>query len=435
MSSREDDARAAAHLSGLPPTPRPSQSPPLNGVAVEADDWKLVALAILSSEEIRVVGVMPGPLAEALRRGLDAAAAAAGSAGQTSRKPSFPRVSYFTPLPEVALATGAGDYPGQNRWQVGFTALSNLVHISTNTTSGPEPQFAYGIPALTANCLVELNPGMDSNSRIFLLSELPGNGAQSGFIISEPNRSDGALRAHLERTERLARPIRVREVRCMAITESAGENPAERLIVGALTPVGSPTIGSSILRPITIVVVRCPSPSGHDLILKMRSPLTDADDFGRLSLLSSRVRESDLAAAYGISLAASDDEDPAALEGIWLAAGKPDPFLLPPNAFRIAAQREAALTLGLDVSLDRFVERGFQIVEHEAGPDVQMGFKVFTLDLIRSGGGDDEYRRAMNSNGPSLRRVPVATLYDLEATLNRLLRKRRAWLTRNCFEV
>jgi hypothetical protein len=431
LSSRDDDARAAANLSGIPRTARLPQSPPLNGVAVEADDWKILALAILEERRIRVTGLMPGPLIEALRRGLDGALTASADYAKPA---DFPEVTYLTPLPEIALTASSGEYPGPNRWQIGYTGLSNLVRLSTNTTSGPEPQFAYGIPALTANCLVELNPGQESG-RVFLLTELPGSGGHAGFLISEPSRRDAALRDYLESLQSGARPIRVREVRCVWLNSPHRSDSSEKLPVGALCAVGAPTTGSAVLRPITIVVVRCPSPSGRDLILKRRSPLTDADDFGKLSLLSSRVRESDLTTALGLSVAASDEEDEAALENIWLAAGRPDPFLLPPKAFLYAAQREVAQTLGLDVGLDRFVDRGFQVVEHEAGPETQLGFRIFTLDLIRSGGGDDEYRRAISNNGSSLSRIPVATLYDQEAQLNRLLRKRKDWLKQNCFEV
>ncbi|MEU1688520.1 hypothetical protein [Micromonospora sp. NPDC005707] len=421
-----DDARAAARLVGIPiqATPAGQGELLLRGTVTESG-WRSLAGLIIDATRIWVVGVMPQPLVEALQREVEAMA-----------EPRLPDIEYYTPRSELALNLGRELHCYVNRWQAGYMGLRNLVNAAHGQRARGElarvehRHFGTGISALSFNCLLHVVVN-DGPARSIMLSELLEDGDHPDHIAQVLPSSDAGLNDYLERLRRDGKPIRLREVRCRGMENpTSGEVEPDRLRIGELVPLGGVSRNPNLLRPISIVVVRCHSPAGLEVLLKRRTPLTDTDDFGKLSLLSARVQEVDVASALGATVSPSEESDIAALEDLWLAAGSPHPFVLPAEAFRLAARREVSLTLGLHVELDRFERKGFHLVQHES-ESVQLAFMVFTLDLVRSGQ-LDELRVAL-SRGPNLVRVLAPDLYNDEGQLNRLLRQRRKWLTKACF--
>jgi hypothetical protein len=416
-SSPSDDSRAAARLAGIVPPQVVAEDSAdlLEGMATPAR-WQALATAILRAKRVRLVGIVPDLLIDALRRELEAE--------PTSR---LPPLDYVTSRPELALNSGRDFASYANRWHVGFIGLRNLVMAQA---SG-QGHFGAGVSMLSSDCLVVLSDSRRDTA--YLLAELPGGPAGRSYVVCALGTSVKEVLPHVEDLLRDQHPICLREVRCHAVDEDATGAEERRLRIGALAPLGAGLLPPFVMRPITIVVVRCYSAAGLELVLKRRSPLTDTDDFGKLSLLSARLQEIDVATALAAPVSPSQESDEAALDDLWLAAGSPGSFSVPIDAFTLAAQREVSLTLGLDIDPGRFRFRGFQLVHHEESSEQQLGFMVYTLDLVRTGG-VDELRHAMSRNGSNLVRVLVENLYAGELPLNRLLRQRRKWLLENCFD-
>jgi hypothetical protein len=100
--------------------------------------------------------------------------------------------------------------------------------------------------------------------------------------------------------------------------------------------------------------------------------------------------------------------------------------------FRSAVQRELFMSCGLDIAADRVELRGSCLVDRE-GTDRYLGFYVFRVELMRSAG-PDEVSHALAWNR-DLQMIPVSELYTpkYRSKLNRLLRRREVWLSRNVF--
>lgn len=421
-----DDARAAARLAGLPSQVRSDPVVQLSRGPADDGDWQTLAEQVVAASRVQVVGVMPELLIEALRRELE-----------KTTNGHLPPLDYYTPLPEFALNLERGLHSYARRWQAGYMGLRNLV-MATDAQATEQQRasgyrhFGFGLSALSFNCLLYLTTASGAN-QAFALTELLGSGARPDYLVHSLSANDPDLTAYLAGVAREGQPIRLREVRCRGIDDaSPADDVQSRLRISQLVPLGAGIRPPNILRPVAIVVVRCQSPRGLEVVLKRRSPLTDTDDFGKLSLLSARVQESDVAAALSAAVSPSHESDEIAFEDLWLAAGSPKPFYLPVEAFRIAAQREVGVTLGLHLDLERFEPKGFQLVQHESAAVQQLAFMVFTLELVRSGQ-VDELRMAMSRNVANLERVPAAEMYRDEGQLNRLLRQRKHWLIENCF--
>jgi hypothetical protein len=388
--------------------------------------WNSLALIMLASPNTRIVGVIPAPLLVSLRQ-------AVGS----TEPYELPPIQYYTPRPDLALVSGsdATSFANANRWHAGYIGLRNLVMASKPSGDGAFPDyhhFAYGILALSYNCMICTFRTTGELSRAFLLSELASDALSPDYVLSELSSSDPELKKYLKSVWRHEGRVQLREVTCKAIDAvKPGDGETPSLTIEAVAPYGSNVGMSKKLRPVAVVVVRCYSPAGLEVLLKVRTPFTDADDFGKLSLLSARVQEIDVARAFRATISGSSESEATALEDLWIAAGEPRPFLLPVEAFQYAAQREVALSLGLNVELDRLKPMGFQLIQHEKYEN-QLGFMVFALDLSRSGT-RDEVRRATSLNRNNLKRVPVSRLYNSGHDLNRFLLQGQRWLMDTCF--
>ncbi len=425
-STHSDDARAAARLARIPNQSTAPSSQVRRGL-VDEDGWTALSQQIVQAASVQAVGVMPEVLIEAIRREIEA-----------DTRTSLPEFEYFTPLPEMTLNIGKHHHRHASRWQAGYLGLRNLVMAAREHGPIEDPSdrgyrhFGNGVPALSFNCLicVKTTTGQED---AFLLTELLEDAASPRFFLYSLASADPQLASYVADIRRNSTPIRLREVRCH---EGDSAAPSDELIhklkIGELVPLGGTVRAPNVMRPIAIIVVRAHGPSGLEIILKRRTPLTDTDDFGKLSLLSARVQEVDLAGALHTSMSPSSENDDVALDDLWLAASSPTPFYLPLDAFKIAAQRELFITLGLHFDISRFINKGLQLVSHESSSVQQMAFVVFTLDLLRAGD-VDELRAITKRNPVNLVRIPVGDVYSDEGRLNRLLRQRKRWLIDTCF--
>ncbi|MEY9927206.1 hypothetical protein ABH926_001831 [Catenulispora sp. GP43] len=453
IPARSDpDARAAARIGGFVDqagSPAPT-APGFNQVGLcTTEVWAALAEAVFRARSVDIIGIAPRGLLEALRE-----------LAEPTESAVLPPLRYYTPVAEIMLASRDQRSRTRlvNRWQVGLMGLRNLIRALEKPTDPASGQpagshsFVSGLSELFVDCAVVLNAGAADEDTLFLAELPPVPGFTTPPTLCSRMTGDSPdLARYVGTLKSSAGPLRQREVNCQPLESetSVGEPTAHRdapsdgtsvgsdgiptLTISALTPYGSSSSAAPNLKPVAVVVVRCLSPHGTDLVLKIRTPFTDNDDFGKLSLLSCRVQETDIATAIQANVSPAAEDDETAFEDLWLAAGSPDPFILPTAAYAEAANRELFMTLGLEVAPERLVLRGFQCVDHENG-NGQLGFAVFTVDLIR-GPRVDELRQVLQRNPEGLVRVPLHELYDPRRELNRLLRRRRSWLSEHCFSV
>lgn len=396
--------------------------------------WDALAEMAFAAESVDVIGIAPRELVEALR-----------ARGENALPGSLPPLRYFTPAPELILASHEQGIRTRlvNRWDVGLKGLRNLVRgledPDTVRTTPDSHRFISSLSSFFTDCVVLLGRAHREPDVIYL-SELPTVAGVTGAtptLFFRLRDTTAELVSYMRELMDRAGILRQREVSCLPLAASRASSLAAdtsalpELSIRALVPYGSKPADEPSLKPVAVVAVRCYSPNGMEVLLKIRSPLTDNDDFGKLSLLSSRVQESDVAAALNTNVSPAAEDDQVALEDLWLAAGSPARLTVPTAAYVQAAHRELFMTCGIEVAPERLVMRGFRWVEHEEF-STQLGFAVFTVDLVR-GPQFDEVRHALQRNPDSLIRVPVSDLYSGNHQLNRLLRVQREWLTQYCF--
>ncbi|MGO9957017.1 MAG: TIR domain-containing protein [Solirubrobacteraceae bacterium] len=182
------------------------------------------------------------------------------------------------------------------------------------------------------------------------------------------------------------------------------------------------------LQPVAAVMALSDTATGLHVLLKERTPLSDADDFGRLSLLGSRIQEADVAEAYGRSVSDAAVDPKRALDELWKAAPKRDQLYVPPSAFMLAVRRELFVTCGLAIDPERLSYCGLYVIDRDL-PQSQVGFAIFILDLIREP--FDELTFALNRAPHALQCVPVGDLADGSLPLNSFLTRAGEWLLKN----
>ena len=72
--------------------------------------------------------------------------------------------------------------------------------------------------------------------------------------------------------------------------------------------------------PVAVVVLRSAAAGDQIVLLKKRTRFTDSDSFGRLSLLSSRLLEEDVAEALGVPTF-TDRDAQSAMDAMWKLRG------------------------------------------------------------------------------------------------------------------
>jgi hypothetical protein len=393
---------------------------------------------ILAADRVDIVGVLPWQCGARLVE----LAARRRDAGQSVIHPTA--VRYLTPARDRITLYRHSGVLGRlvQRWIAGVCALSNWLQPAAADPLAPDALTIYVFDDVFLDCVIHTKNGEAHN--VTSLSQLP---VVKGFHAEDEPTEDATLvlsrmlpdqvrqfQQYLELLVTQATPMLPRELLCrldaggeeLKITGNEFRPIITQLhISGRLRP-------SNVVEPVAIVVVCASTARGPIVLLKRRSERNSRDDFGTLSLISERVMEEDL-----IDLIAGpfDVDESRALDELWLRAGKPAEFEIPESAFRSAAQRELFLRCGLDVSGDRLDLRGTCLLDREGEGGTYLGFFVFRIELIRAAGpGVDELEHARSWN-PDLEAILLNELYlpPTHARLNRLLRRRDAWLQESVF--
>ncbi|WP_433320266.1 phosphotransferase [Micromonospora chersina] len=410
---------------GPPPSPPADPDklhPPKLGPCT-ADTWLAMARLFLQARRVDLLGVAPAQLISAVL-----GVFADGGAESELR----PRLRYVT-LP-ASPGEGAGEALAPN-WNAALIGMRNVVRSLPNDRSSIVG--SASLPSgVTTNCLVRI-VGPDDLSTLYLVSQVASPGVvDSPYVLAELADADGQILDVIEKVTARAEPIIMREVDCLPMAEVPSEALPNLIPPTAfrLTNYGDTAPRSRSMLPVAVTILRgAKRPGGRQVLVKVRSPLWDIDDFGRLSFLSARILADDVARAHGkITPVAEDDED--AFDALWESVGAPDPFLLTEEVFVEAAMRDVYQTTLLDLPRDRFTSRGFHVFDREDGR-IQLGFTVFTVDLTKNELSDA--RRACQSmNGTSggdlLRIMRVDDLLSGRHQVNRIMRDRRDWLLKHC---
>jgi hypothetical protein len=381
--------------------------------------WGALANALKSARRVDLIGIVPTPLVSALLRSWSGAS---GSDG-------LPQLSYVTLPGPPLVRTGGSPVPN---WRVALTGMRNVANIMLNAQI-PIDRFAQVTDSVTTNCLIRATAAGGS-STIYFTGQVTGPGLDNLSVISILSDTDGRVSDMIDMTFRTAEPFIIREVDCLPLPDSSSRGDDGPAVFQAfrLSPYGDPSPRTSCLRPIALTILRTRGPGGRQVLVKMRSPLVDNDDFGKLSFLSTRILAGDLAGSYGKDLLSSEDAEDVFLQ-LWQSIGSPDPFCLSEDVFIQAAKRDVYETTLLELGNERFTKHGFLIMNREDS-GMQLGFAILTVDLKPAE--VSEARRASHAikdpSGPLLRVLKVDDLLSGRQPVNRIMRERSEWLLQNC---
>ncbi|MFJ3229842.1 hypothetical protein [Streptomyces sp. NPDC086787] len=442
-----DQALAARGLIRHGSAPGPGTGVAQNAGAVSMTAASLqseLGQALREASEVTVCGV-------ASREFITAIQAVASSVQGTPTELPWDLFRYVTPAPTLILANrwNVRLGPVVQQWQSAVTALRNSVQQWTR----PEPETAdKGFHLLSMDLLylqmsVLVKQRETGRQRVWAAIGPPtGTGVEQYVSYEEGVPEFQQIAASITEWAAGASDFLTRQVDCnpvdpaaatvgndlLASGAAATDERLWQLPIRALEPYGA-TARRRTCLPVTICVVRSLA-GGHPVVLlKRRSHMTANDDFGKLSLLSARVLEEDVAVALGV-VPFLDRDSAAAIDAMWLETNFRSPGLtLSREAFIHAGQRELFYSTGLDIPENRFRLCGFQVMERE-NTDEQLFFCVFEVVLYRRD--PDELGLANQWGDPRvLTRVGESVLYSgtYDGELNRLLVRGREWLQSHVF--
>jgi hypothetical protein len=386
-----------------------------------ADQWQALAAALRVKRRVDLVGIVPAPLVSALLTTWP---------NSDHTEEALPQLRYVTlPTPPTSRMSG----PQVASWRVALFGMRNLANLVLQAETRID-RFTAVTESVTTNCVIRAIAA-GGGSTIYFTSQVSGPGLlDNTFTLSVLPDASGQVSDMIDETFAQARPFIIREVDCMPVDPLAVEANATFMRAQAfrLSLYGDPAPRDPCLRPIALTILRTRGPGGRQVLVKMRSPLADNDDFGRLSFLSTRIRADDVAHAYGAELDSNDDAEYAFHE-LWEQIGSPDPFVLSEEVFTEAAKRDVYETTLLQLGAGRFTKRGFLIMAREDA-DIQLGFAVLTVDLAPTEvlSARRAARAIKDPNGALLRDMKVADLLSGDYPVNRIMRDRKEWLLDNC---
>jgi hypothetical protein len=405
--------------------------------------------ALREASDITVCGVASRELVTAIQ----GIASSQRSAGSVLPWDSF---RYVTPAPTLILANRGHVRLGPvvQRWQSAVTALRNSVQqwqtpqAGSSQTAQQSPSFDLLSTDTLHLQMTMLVKRRDTGRHQLWVTVGPSLSAATDvhLIIEEDSQAFEPVANFVQDIADNATNFTTRQVDCEPAPDNAADAGNELLATGtaatddalwqlpirALEPYGAGTPGRTCL-PVAICVVRSIAAGRQLVLLKRRSHMNSNDDFGRLSLLSARVLEEDVAVALGV-VPFIDRDSTGAIDQLWMAAGRPPKLTVSRGAFIHAAQRELFYSTGLDIPDDRLRLCGFQILDREDSRE-QLFFCVFEVILYRS---PDELDLASqwNSGDPEvLPQVSESALYSgaYDGQLNRLLVRGQDWLKSTVF--
>jgi len=395
-----------------------------------------LAYLLINSARIEILGIASQLLLEAIRR----------VTSRTGQEPPvmLAPIEYYTPAPEIVMAHLSEFAFGRvtRRWKSSLTAFRTMLSGQPDG-QGQKPSYtSFSVDELFLDCCLIRLSRNDGTYHLVGLTVLPGVLGREYTIMWQLTSPPADLLKKFDAMLATKAPLIVREVHCKTVDQDVAIKISEGSLatdwqgpeIIQFHPYGVPAGDQNFLMPVAIVAIRAVTPRGTIVYLKRRTPLTDHNDFGVLSLLSARVQEEDLDIALNINLAGKPNDDHVAFEDTWLKAGQPNPFSVPEAAFIHAAQRELYSSCGLHSTPDRLRFRGFQILDHEKTSQ-QFCFAIFDFALRRSDD-QDELRDLELWNPAGMVRIDQDRLYagpPDRLRLNRLLRVRSDWLTQHVF--
>jgi hypothetical protein len=389
--------------------------------------------ALREASDVIICGVAPRSLVTAMHVVADEIVA--DKAG-----PSWDTVRYVTPKQSLIYANRQAQQLGVivQRWQSALTAIRNCMKriLPDFDESTQSDRFSIrGVDDPYLGVIVILKVRHSQRRRAWVSVGPTGPLENVGFIVVEDHvELFQRLEAAVQRMEQSGARIITRQLEAELVPADANPAKVPEPRVTTLRAFGAdPANNEAACLPVAIIVLRSATAGEPLVLLKRRSALTDTDDFGKLSLLSARLLETDLAGALNVPLA-SDQDPEVALDRMWRDARQQGHIVLPEDAFVRAAQREVFLSCGLDIEQDRLRYVGWQSLKRE-GTEQHLLFCVFVLVLRRAG--VDELEQAALWNSDNLVRVTESQLYSetYEKQLNRFLAKRQDWLLTNVFST
>lgn len=383
------------------------------------ETWRALAEKLRAARGIDVVGIAPVQLISTLVE--------RWSQSALDDVPR-PRVQYLT----VPRKIGSGASP---IWKEALTGMRNVAK-SVSCAEVPIDGFARASDRVTANCLIRYT-GRNDHTVIYLATLVKATSAREHeYVLTEVADAGRHISDWVTATFATAEPIIIREVECHPYEDppNAALSTFCAPTVRRLSPYGETAQLSPCLRPVALTILRARGHAGKMVVLKMRSPLVDNDDFGKLSFLSSRILPEDVAGANGESPMSADNALDAeyALDRLWRRIGAPTPFILQEEVFVHAAMRDLYGTTLLKLPAARFRYRGMHVITRGVSR-IQLGFAVLTVDL--DGHEVDEARHAgsvMFGVSDLLHVIPVSDLFKGKLPLNGFMCTRKEWLLENC---
>ncbi|MET8011507.1 hypothetical protein ABZU86_10130 [Streptomyces sp. NPDC005271] len=407
--------------------------------------------ALREASDITVCGVASRELVTAIQ----GIASSQRSAGSPLPWDSF---RYVTPAPTLILANRGHVRLGPvvQRWQSAVTALRNSVqqwqtpHPSDADGAAHQPAFHLLSTDTLHLQMTMLVKRRDTGRHQLWVTVGPSLSAATDvhLIVEQSSQAFEPVAHFVEDIAEKATNFITRQVACEPAPDdaaevgnqmlAAGTEPADaalwQLSIRTLEPYGAAASPRRTCLPVAICVVRSMAAGRRLVLLKRRSHMNSNDDFGRLSLLSARVLEEDVAVALGV-VPFIDRDSSGAIDALWMAAHRPPRLTVSRGAFVHAAQRELFYSTGLDIPEDRLRLHGFQILDREDSRE-QLFFCVFEVVLYRSPDDELDLASQWNSGDPEvLPQVTESALYSgaYDGQLNRLLVRGQDWLKATVF--
>jgi len=287
-----------------------------------------LAYLLINSARIEILGIAPQLLLEAIRR----------VTSRTGQEPPvmLAPIEYYTPAPEIVMAHLSEFAFGRvtRRWKSSLTAFRTMLSGQPDG-QGQKPSYtSFSVGELFLDCCLIRLSRNDGTYHLVGLTVLPGVLGREYTIMWQLTSPPADLLKKFDAMLATKAPLIVREVHCKTVDQDVAIKISEGSLatdwqgpeIIQFHPYGVPAGDQNFLMPVAIVAIRAVTPRGTIVYLKRRTPLTDHNDFGVLSLLSARVQEEDLDIALNINLAGKPNDDHVAFEDTWLKAGQPNPF-------------------------------------------------------------------------------------------------------------
>lgn len=442
---RDEDRLLAARFIGDRTAPKaesyvvpPAEVMPLYGDSLTLQ--KAIEQALREGSHIIVFGIASRPMAMAIQFIMQ-------DSVQAGTPFPWLEFKYVTPMRRTIYTGREEEYGGAviRRWEAAFDLIRRCVQHEQVAdppelaTSQQQTIWVYEAPVLCLDSIMVITHRDTGRKRAWISPASISTMAEEIFFQIDGESKLFELVAGAARTALgLSSEVRSRQVACALLSDAAieeinsGSQDSRHLRITGLRPYGTSPDNGPFCMPSVLIALRSVAAGEQVILLRRRTQLMDPDSVGKLSFISGRLLEEDVAAALGVPVYGQPDAADS-IDAMWKAAGGKGQLTIPLDAFIRAAQREILVWCGLDVPRDRLQFCGYQSIPTGEG-DGQICHALFELVLSRRGE-PDELRRVESWSQGDLLRVPEATLFSNAPSirLNRLLSIRPEWLNRVLF--